>query len=122
MRWFYKLRVWFKSWVKQIIPMDSYCDDCGRAVHDFSVDDETWLKVCGGEGGVVCYDCFCESCRQAGVFPVWRLAPLTDAYAMAVRYRRGESVESLAECFGVTEGEVLDAIRDEGKGGVVLDR
>jgi len=36
------------------------CEDCGRNVHDFSVPDDLWIEVYGNDGGVLCYDCFCN--------------------------------------------------------------
>jgi len=37
------------------------CQDCGRNVHDFHVPDDLWETVIGDpDGGVWCYDCFCN--------------------------------------------------------------
>lgn len=36
------------------------CEDCGRNVHDFLVPNEMWKEVYGNEGGILCYDCFCN--------------------------------------------------------------
>lgn len=53
------------------------CDDCGRNVHDFLVPTELWIEVWGNEGGILCYDCFCnradEKFRQK-----WRMEISTE--------------------------------------------
>lgn len=36
------------------------CEDCGRNVHDFIAPDWLWKVVYGNEGGILCYDCFCN--------------------------------------------------------------
>jgi len=36
------------------------CRDCGRNVHDFLVPTWLWVRVWGNEGGILCYDCFCD--------------------------------------------------------------
>jgi len=57
------------------IPTDSFCKNCGRDVHDFLVDDEIWdlIEPMIKYGKVLCYDCFCEFCKDAGLPPVWML-------------------------------------------------
>ena len=48
------------------------CEDCGRNVHDFTVPDCLWKAVYGNEGGILCYDCFCN--RADELFRVkWRM-------------------------------------------------
>lgn len=70
------LRIAWKRWLSTWRLIPAYCRGCGRDVHDFHVAGEIWARVAGGEGGVLCYDCFAERCVAAGVDPVWRLVPL----------------------------------------------
>jgi len=48
------------------------CEDCGRNVHDFSVPDELWIKVYGSDGGILCFDCFCDRADRKFHFK-WRM-------------------------------------------------
>jgi len=48
------------------------CRDCGRNVHDFAVPDELWNTVWGNEGGILCYDCFCNRADEKFRFK-WRM-------------------------------------------------
>jgi len=48
------------------------CEDCGRNVHDFTVPDKLWQQVYGDEGGVLCYDCFCNRADEKFRFK-WRM-------------------------------------------------
>ena len=47
------------------------CEDCGRNVHDFIVPDKLWITVYGNEGGILCYDCFCDRADEKFRFK-WR--------------------------------------------------
>lgn len=49
----------------------SRCEDCGRIVKDFIVDDDLWIKVYGSDGGVLCYTCF-----------RWRLGKIDTSYTV----------------------------------------
>jgi len=75
---FYWLRVNYKRIKKRFCLIDSFCKHCGRDVHDFVVDDEVWAKVepLIKHGNVLCYDCFAEKCREAGLPGVWKLSVL----------------------------------------------
>ena len=44
------------------------CEDCGRNVHDFLVPDELWREVYGNDGGILCYDCFCDRLNKKGIY------------------------------------------------------
>jgi len=71
---FFKWRVFVrKRIIRKLIAIDATCQHCGRKVHDFIVPDEDWIRVVGHTGGILCYDCFCELCKDEGVFPVWVL-------------------------------------------------
>lgn len=67
------LRVLYKSLLRRVRCIPAYCRDCGRDVHDYQAPAEVWLQVWGNAGGVLCYDCFCERCADAGLPAVWRL-------------------------------------------------
>jgi hypothetical protein len=43
------------------------CRDCGRNVHDFHVPDDLWIRVWGDEGGILCYDCFCNRVDEMNI-------------------------------------------------------
>ncbi|OPY57151.1 MAG: hypothetical protein A4E55_01833 [Pelotomaculum sp. PtaU1.Bin035] len=75
MKLFYYIRVKFKLILKKFFIVPSFCKECGRNVHDFVVDDNIWHKVSRyiKNGHVLCYDCFCEKCRHAGLPDVWKL-------------------------------------------------
>ncbi len=38
----------------------SYCQKCGRRVHDFKIPNKIWMKVTEDKTKIYCYDCFCE--------------------------------------------------------------
>lgn len=48
------------------------CNECGRNVHDFIVPNELWIMINGSEGGVLCYDCFCNKADEKTDFK-WRM-------------------------------------------------
>jgi hypothetical protein len=68
-------RVAFKLWLSKHKCIASFCKDCGRDVTDFIVPDDVWVKIepTIKRGRVLCYDCFCEHCRQIGLPTVWKL-------------------------------------------------
>jgi len=71
---FWKFRKFVrKQIIRKVNGIDATCDVCGRKVHDFIAPDEDWIKVVGHEGGILCYDCFCEMCKSKKIFPVWVL-------------------------------------------------
>lgn len=47
------------------------CEDCGRNVHDFRMPDKLWEVVYGNDGGLLCYDCFCNRADEIFHFK-WR--------------------------------------------------
>ena len=75
-----KFKLFFKLFLRKFIPISSFCKECGREVHDFSVSDEIWKKVDPliKYGHVLCYDCFCEKCKEVGLPSVWELKKLNE--------------------------------------------
>jgi hypothetical protein len=73
-------RVAFKLWLSKHMCIASFCKDCGRDVTDFVVPDDVWVKIepTIKRGRVLCYDCFCEHCRQIGLPTVWKLEITTE--------------------------------------------
>ena len=57
------------------LPIKSFCKECGRDVHGFSVSDYVWDKIelYIEYGNVLCYDCLCEYCSKLGLPSVWNL-------------------------------------------------
>jgi len=78
---FYVMRVRYKLFMLHYLhkPTNSFCKVCGRDVRDFSVSDELWAKIAPliKRGNIVCYNCFCDLCRQAGLPAVWELKERT---------------------------------------------
>jgi hypothetical protein len=76
-------RVAFKLWLSKYKCIASFCKDCGRDVTDFIVPDDVWIKIepTIKRGRVLCYDCFCEHCRQIGLPAVWKLEAPSNAPA-----------------------------------------
>lgn len=72
---FNSIRVLYKLLKRRYFVTNSFCKECGRDVHDFSVDDETWTKVDKTikYGHVLCYGCFCQKCKGLGLPVVWEL-------------------------------------------------
>ena len=72
---FYYLRVSYKLFKRRYFSINSFCKECGRDVHDFSVDNEVWEKVDKTikRGHVLCYDCFCKKCDQLNLPTIWKL-------------------------------------------------
>ena len=72
---FYSIRVFYKLLKRKYFVTNSFCKECGRDVHDFSVADKIWNKVDKTikRGHVLCYDCFCEKCKTLGLPTVWVL-------------------------------------------------
>jgi hypothetical protein len=68
-----RARVLLKLALRWALLIPAFCRDCGRDVHDYHAPDAIWARIWGGPGGVLCYDCFCERCRAAGLPAVWRL-------------------------------------------------
>ena len=60
--------------------MASFCKECGRQVHDFSAPNDVWLKIDPliKYGHVLCYDCFCEKCKEVGLPTVWKIISIND--------------------------------------------
>jgi len=78
MRLFYWFRVHVKLFLRRFVLLNSFCKHCGRRVHDFLVSDDVWRRIEPSirVGNVLCYDCFCETCVNAGLPSVWRLEPI----------------------------------------------
>ena len=76
MIFFYRLRVYIKNILKQVMCVDSFCKQCGRDVHDFIAPDCVWNQVSPRKDGdgVLCYDCFCEKAMNKGLPCVWELS------------------------------------------------
>ncbi len=70
-----KLIVLIKLVLCKFLDLESFCKECGRKVHDFSVDDKIWNKIEPHikYGNVLCYDCFCEKCKKLMLPQVWKL-------------------------------------------------
>ena len=48
------------------------CRDCGRTYKMvWLASDELWMKIWGGENGLLCPDCFTERCDKLGIFIKW---------------------------------------------------
>lgn len=79
-RIFYYIRVPYKLLKRRYFLINSFCKECGRDVHDFSVDDEVWEKVDKTikRGHVLCYDCFCEKCEILNLSTVWKLKEIKE--------------------------------------------
>ncbi len=60
---------------KRFFAIPSFCKCCGRDVHDFIAPNDTWKQIEPHikYGHVLCYDCFCEICSRAGIYPIWQL-------------------------------------------------
>jgi hypothetical protein len=70
------------------LELNCWCRVCGRSVHDFHAPDELWGLVAleipfrpkewgdSTEGGILCYDCFCELIRSKGHIGCFRLIEL----------------------------------------------
>lgn len=75
MRLLYLIRIKWKRFLatRRLIP--SFCKMCGRDVHDFVAPEDVWAKVEPEikNGAVLCYDCFCEVCKNVGAPSVWTL-------------------------------------------------
>lgn len=69
------IRVFWKLLLKRFMLIPSFCKRCGRDVRDFIAPDDVWNKVEPRvkAGSVLCYDCFCGVCEEAGLPTVWRL-------------------------------------------------
>lgn len=69
------LRVYLKLLLRHFFHIDSFCKDCGRDVHDFSVSDDIWNQIDKTikYGHTLCYDCFCEHCKQLNLPIIWEL-------------------------------------------------
>lgn len=76
-----KLRLWFKLLTRRFIQYMGFCKECGVSVRDFHAPDDVWDRVRPliKHGDVLCYQCFCDKCEQAGLFPVWKLEYLDDS-------------------------------------------
>ena len=48
----------------------SRCEDCGRNVHDYHVDDELWESIIGNPASIYCYDCFVNRAREQGNYRI----------------------------------------------------
>lgn len=68
-------KVYFKLIWRKFFSIPSFCKCCGREVHDFIVPDEVWNRISPliKRGNVVCYDCFCDLCKDVGLPTVWYL-------------------------------------------------
>ena len=70
-KYLYKIRIKYKIIKSKYYLIPSFCKNCGRDNHDFIVSDEIWDKV--KTNNVLCYDCFCEICKQLNLPSVWKL-------------------------------------------------
>jgi NMD protein affecting ribosome stability and mRNA decay len=73
------LRVLYKLLKRKCFVTNSFCKECGRDVHDFSVSDEIWKSIDKTikYGHVLCYDCFCEKCKVLNLPTVWELKEIS---------------------------------------------
>lgn len=69
------------------------CRDCGRTVHDFVAPDDLWIEAWGNDGGVLCYDCFCERLAQKGNYSVFELK-LQEGMKRESYYRSSNKVKT----------------------------
>jgi len=74
------VRVLYKLFLVKIcnLHLASFCKICGVNVRDFSVSDDIWLKVREHIkfGNTLCYNCFCDICREINLPSVWELKEL----------------------------------------------
>lgn len=50
------------------------CHDCNKR-YDRTIwhaPDDLWLRIMGGEGGLLCPPCFDDRCKSLGLFLIWR--------------------------------------------------
>ena len=75
-----RIILYFKLFLRKFIVMASFCKECGRQVHDFSAPNDVWLKIDPliKYGHVLCYDCFCEKCKEVGLPTVWKITSIND--------------------------------------------
>lgn len=75
MKLFYRLRVWAKLLLRRFVLLNAFCKECGREVQDFIAPNDVWARVepLIGRGKVLCCDCFCKKCWEAGICTTWRL-------------------------------------------------
>lgn len=80
MKLFYYLRVSYKLFKRRYFTIDSFCKECGRDVHDFSVPDDIWKLIDKTikHGHILCYDCFCEKCKVLNLPTVWELKEISE--------------------------------------------
>src|SRR5690606_9541792 len=69
------IRLYTKLVLRRFWLIPSFCKKCGRDVRDFVVPDPVWEKVEAliPHGSVLCYECFCDVCEEAGLPSVWEL-------------------------------------------------
>jgi hypothetical protein len=69
------MRIKWKRFLANRRLVPSFCKMCGRDVHDYIAPDDVWRKVEPEikSGDVLCYDCFCEVCKNIGQPTVWML-------------------------------------------------
>ena len=67
-----------RKYLGGVFGINSFCRECGRDVHDFDVDDDIWNKVEPSikYGNTLCYDCFCEKCKELNLSMCWSLLPI----------------------------------------------
>lgn len=70
-----KIRLFIKLFLKKHFDLNSFCKKCGRTVHDFDAPNDVWKKIEPfiKHGNVLCYDYFCEMCKQNNLPSVWKL-------------------------------------------------
>lgn len=70
-----KILVFIKLFLRNFFLLNSFCKECGRKVHDFYVSDDIWelVKPHIKYGKVLCYDCFCDKCKEVGLPTCWFL-------------------------------------------------
>ena len=75
MNLFFRVRVWWKLFLRRFMLVDSFCKRCGVDVRDFHAPDNVWEKIEPHikHGNVLCYQCFCDVCAEVGLEAMWYL-------------------------------------------------
>ena len=55
--------------LRLLLPVRSFCKNCGHSVRDFHVEDDLWAKVRPTitRGNTLCFECFCEAAKKVGI-------------------------------------------------------
>lgn len=62
---------------------ETICQDCHGPNIVWFVDNETWNRVMGGDGGIICPVCFVKRAESVGISDAWHLTPENSPMSVA---------------------------------------